>query len=71
MVYYGRGADLRQLLEANGAVLCSLVDELIEVLGEKKENGEMSQCPECGGKAVQRSGACWKCLNCGATDGCS
>jgi ribonucleoside-diphosphate reductase alpha chain len=27
-------------------------------------------CPECGSIMV-RNGACYKCLNCGATSGCS
>ena len=31
---------------------------------------EKRACPECGSIMV-RNGACYKCLNCGATSGCS
>ena len=33
-------------------------------------NADSPACPECGSLTV-RSGACYKCMNCGATTGCS
>jgi ribonucleoside-diphosphate reductase alpha chain len=33
-------------------------------------NADSPACPECGSITV-RSGACYKCMNCGATTGCS
>ena len=32
--------------------------------------GDAISCPHCGGLCV-RSGACYRCLNCGETSGCS
>jgi ribonucleoside-diphosphate reductase alpha chain len=32
--------------------------------------GDAPACPDCGAITV-RSGSCYKCLNCGATTGCS
>jgi ribonucleoside-diphosphate reductase alpha chain len=33
-------------------------------------NTDAPACPDCGAITV-RSGSCYKCLNCGATTGCS
>jgi ribonucleoside-diphosphate reductase alpha chain len=33
-------------------------------------NADAPSCSDCGSITV-RSGACYKCLNCGATTGCS
>jgi ribonucleoside-diphosphate reductase alpha chain len=33
-------------------------------------NTDSPACPDCGAITV-RSGACYKCMNCGATTGCS
>jgi len=33
-------------------------------------NTDAQACPDCGSITV-RSGSCYKCLNCGATTGCS
>jgi ribonucleoside-diphosphate reductase alpha chain len=35
-----------------------------------RHQADSPPCPECGSVTV-RSGACYKCHNCGATTGCS
>ncbi len=39
-------------------------------LGAFVNQGDAPSCSECGSLMV-RSGACYKCHNCGATSGCS
>ncbi len=40
------------------------------VLGDFQADADAPVCPECGFTMV-RNGSCYKCLNCGATSGCS
>ncbi|QQR93861.1 vitamin B12-dependent ribonucleotide reductase [bacterium] len=51
------------LLEFNGSR-----DEVIKAM--RLNNEDAPTCPECGAVMV-RNGACYKCLDCGATSGCS
>jgi ribonucleoside-diphosphate reductase alpha chain len=44
------------------------LDGISQHLG--KMMGDAPDCPECGHKTI-RNGACYKCLNCGSTTGCS
>lgn len=51
----------------------SIVPALPAVLPEPalaEKNSDFPTCPKCGHLAV-RSGACWKCMNCGESLGCS
>jgi ribonucleoside-diphosphate reductase alpha chain len=48
----------------------SPVAQVENTLGAFVNQGDAPSCSECGSLMV-RSGACYKCHNCGATSGCS
>lgn len=55
--------SLPEALLAKPAATLNLTDGIGLVTG--------SSCPECGSSTMVRNGSCLKCLNCGATTGCS
>ena len=58
--------DAPRLTVAGGAVAASLG----EGLGSFVNQADAPSCMDCGAIMV-RNGACYKCLNCGSTSGCS
>jgi ribonucleoside-diphosphate reductase alpha chain len=70
-----------QKIEASGTpkLLAKGVQKLVAVTASQVSNGDgftfhlqedAPSCAECGALMI-RNGACYKCLNCGATSGCS
>jgi len=58
------GSDLAHLAETNTA---SITDHEREIY---RMQSDAPPCPECGAITI-RSGACYKCLSCGTSLGCS
>ena len=59
------GMDKDELLPEKSAPL-----DLVNKSTTHKVETDAPPCPECSSMMV-RNGACYKCLNCGATSGCS
>jgi ribonucleoside-diphosphate reductase alpha chain len=60
----GNGATIGQASAAPGRVVATLNDSLAHF------QLDAPTCPNCGYLAV-RNGACFKCMNCGESLGCS
>ncbi|PKN83145.1 MAG: hypothetical protein CVU47_00655, partial [Chloroflexi bacterium HGW-Chloroflexi-9] len=58
---------------SNGAVaVASAAPRAITARDEARQKGfEGDPCGECGQLMMVRNGTCLKCMNCGATSGCS
>src|SRR5439155_1316118 len=48
----------------------STISGLMDTIGVFSPQADAPSCPDCG-ELMVRNGSCYKCLNCGATSGCS
>jgi ribonucleoside-diphosphate reductase alpha chain len=62
-------ADRSPVTEPAAAAALAAVDHVVEELGFSPQSDAPS-CADCGSIMI-RNGSCYKCLNCGATSGCS
>jgi len=62
-----RSQDVATAAGAAGAL--AAIDHVVEELGFSPQSDAPS-CADCGSIMI-RNGSCYKCLNCGATSGCS
>ena len=53
------------------AVNTTLLEERAAILEARQKGFEGDPCEECGQLMMVRNGTCMKCMNCGATSGCS
>ncbi len=63
------GINPQQGEEIADGVVASITDAAVEALGFSPQSDAPS-CADCGAIMI-RNGSCYKCLNCGATSGCS
>ncbi|MEO8601687.1 MAG: vitamin B12-dependent ribonucleotide reductase [bacterium] len=64
-----RSAATDVVAAAGAAGALAAIDEVVEELGFSPQSDAPS-CADCGSIMI-RNGSCYKCLNCGATSGCS
>jgi ribonucleoside-diphosphate reductase alpha chain len=64
------GEQSEQQLAVRTAALEAAREETLRGGPAIKPQGDAPSCPDCGALMI-RNGSCYKCLNCGATSGCS
>jgi ribonucleoside-diphosphate reductase alpha chain len=66
----GDGEQIEQHLAVRTAALEAAREETLRGGPAIKPQGDAPSCSDCGALMI-RNGSCYKCLNCGATSGCS